>query len=273
MQWKNWFRRLKPKGLSVRGWFLRVFRFQKGNLLDQLFRISVVLIFLVIVSAWVGGTFLFPVKSDPPQPVVSIPDNFRELVSKELDALLAAKYPWVLEELEVEQVSVGPKDIQDLQPVSPLVDPKPEPTSPKPGTVPEDTLDRLEEEVLSISFDRLLWPVKAEVTTSYGWYRHPVYKDWRFNGGVALQTATNDGIRSVLPGRVETVKPGGQGYEIVIEHGSGWHTVYRDIQNVSVVPGENVNQNQIIADAGTHGNLFFALHYDRLPVDPFQYLR
>jgi murein DD-endopeptidase MepM/ murein hydrolase activator NlpD len=48
--------------------------------------------------------------------------------------------------------------------------------------------------------------------------------------------------------------------------------VYRGIRSVAVKIGDMVDQNQMLAQAGEDGRIFFALFYENEPVNPMQYM-
>jgi len=178
-------------------------------------------------------------------------DELNDLVQERVQTVIATLYPWVLD---------GPTQVVMVEtPVNPLAEVEPEP---QPEPEPEPV----------ISFERLIWPVQGEIATPFGWYRHPVYGDWRFNAGVEFD-ATGEAVRTVLPGKVAAVNSNGLEMELVIEHGSGWASIYRSVTGIKVAPGEEVKQNQNIAVPGTSGRVFFGLTHNGQPVNPEAFLR
>lgn len=177
-------------------------------------------------------------------------EELDELVQEKVQSVIATFYPWVLD---------GPTQVVMVEPpTSPL----PQPTEPKPEPEPEPV----------VSFERLIWPVQGEIATPFGWYRHPVYGDWRFNAGVEF-AATGDTVRTVLPGKVAAVNANGEEMELIIEHGSGWASIYRSVAGIKVAPGEQVQQNQSIAVPAGTGRVFFGLTHNGRPVNPEAFLR
>lgn len=262
MEFKKFTSSVRRKLSSVGSRLGQFFRFRKGNLLDQLFRISVIFLGLALVVGWVSTRFM-PNNTDLQSTNNLTPEIVQQDLSKavraELEFLLASEYSWLTQ--PVSPVILG----------SPVDPPESSLNQPDPQTYRAESVEPVEE-VLAISFDRILWPVRGEIETYYGWYRHPVSKDWRFNSGLAFDTATEEQIRSVLDGVVQTIEPGVDGFKLVIEHGSGWHSVYQGIRSIAVGVGDRVSQNQRIANSGLNGEMFFALHYEGEPVDPLQYM-
>lgn len=208
---------------------------------------------VVIGLALLAGIGLGAYRAWPqPQPAAVPPvtrEELDELVQEKVQSVIAQLYPWVLD---------GPTQVVMVEPPP---NPMPEPTEPRPEPEPEPV----------VSFERLIWPVQGEITTLFGWYRHPVYGDWRFNAGVEF-AATGDAVRTVLPGKVAAVNSSGAEMELVIEHGSGWASIYRSITGIKVSVGEQVQQNQNIAAPASTGRVFFGLTLNGQPVNPEAFL-
>lgn len=191
----------------------------------------------------------WPVEEPAASPYQVSQEELGELVEERVQSVIADLYPWVLD---------GPTQIVMVEPPP---NPRPEPTEPRPEPEPEPV----------VSFEHLIWPVQGEIATPFGWYRHPVYGDWRFNAGVEF-AATGNMVRTVLPGEVVAVNSGGLETELVIDHGSGWQSIYRAVTAIQVAPGEKVKQNQNIALPENDGRVFFALTHNGQPVNPEAFL-
>lgn len=175
-------------------------------------------------------------------------DELTAVIEARVQQVITDFYPWVLE---------GPVQVVMVEPPTA---PLPQPTEKRPEPEPP------------LSFEHLIWPVQGEISTPFGWYRHPVYGDWRFNAGLEFQTS-GDTVRTVLPGEVVAVTSSGLETELVISHGSGWSSTYRSIRGISVAPGEMVQQNQTIALPERDGLVFFGLTHNGEPVNPQAFLR
>lgn len=178
-------------------------------------------------------------------------EELEEVVQERVQSVISDLYPWVLD---------GPTQVVMVEPPSSVL---PQPTEKRPEV-------ELEPETV-VSFEHLIWPVQGEVATPFGWYRHPVYGDWRFNAGLEFN-ATGDVVRTVLPGEVIAVTSSGLETELVIDHGSGWVSTYRSIKGIQVGPGELVKQNQNIALPESSGLVFFGLSHEGEPVNPQAFL-
>lgn len=170
------------------------------------------------------------------------------VVQAQVENVLARLYPWVLE-APTELVSVEPP-------------PGPAPLGPKPEP---------EAEGAALSLEDLLWPVQGEIQTPFGWYRHPVYGDWRFNTGIEF-SAPGEMVHAVLAGQVVSVISDGLETELVLDHGGGWTSTYRSVKALTVAPGERVERNQEIA-VPHNGIVFFGLNHNHEPVNPQAFLR
>lgn len=146
------------------------------------------------------------------------------------------------------------------------------------GTRPET----MSEEALGVfNLSRLTWPLHGEVGTGFGWWRHPMYKDWRMHTGVNIKSPVGAAVRASLPGRVVDIHH--DNYlrtVVVVEHGGGVRTVYGNLQEVTVGLGSAVAQGQVIGRTAPKvtapaqgGELYFELRHNGEAVNPEMYLR
>lgn len=98
-------------------------------------------------------------------------------------------------------------------------------------------------------------------------------------GGVTLAASTGDNVRAVHHGRVvfsDWMR--GFGFLIILDHGSGYMSLYGYNQSLLKEVGEWVNANDVIATAGSSGGrnvsgLFFAIRHNGEPVSALSWLR
>ena len=120
--------------------------------------------------------------------------------------------------------------------------------------------------------ENLIWPVEGRITSAFGWYRHPLYRDWRYHPGLEFAVKDGEPIRAALSGRVQLVEETAPGYfRVVLEHGDGWQTTYDNLDQVSISRGLEVRQGQPIGWSG--GGLLFSLRHEGKAVDPRQFVR
>lgn len=202
----------------------------------------------LIIGIGLGVYLNWPVEERVPTVNPVSREEMELAIEAQVQSVIEDLYPWVLD---------GPVE---LVMVEPPPNPLPNPTETRPKSEPV------------VSFEHLIWPVQGEVATPFGWYRHPVYGDWRFNAGLEFE-ASDDQVRTVLAGQVVSVTSTGLETELVIDHGSGWSSIYRSIRGITVGPGELVNQNQTIALPESTGLVFFGLTHNDEPVNPQAFLR
>lgn len=127
-------------------------------------------------------------------------------------------------------------------------------------------------------FRDLALPVAAEVTSPFGWRKHPVFADWRFHPGVDLNAPAGTEVKAVLAGTVAEVKEDEVlGKVVVIDHGEKRQSRYGHLEKVSVEAGQAVQRGQVIGTVGESGisaepHLHFELRLDKEAIDPTPYL-
>lgn len=114
-----------------------------------------------------------------------------------------------------------------------------------------------EEKLVATNFEknrgRLPWPMeRGIVIQEFGEYWHPVLKGVKMdNSGIDIETSENALVRTVFSGEVKKVFliPGSNA-AVIIRHGS-YLTVYSNLTDVRVKPGEMVNTKDVIGKAFT----------------------
>ncbi len=103
---------------------------------------------------------------------------------------------------------------------------------------------------------KLIWPVEGEVISAFGVQRHPVLKTITENSGIDIKTKRGAPILAIMDGVVTTVTYiRGFGNTVIIDHGSGFYTVYSHLENIRVAEQEYIKAQSIIAEAGESGSL------------------
>jgi len=122
----------------------------------------------------------------------------------------------------------------------------------------------------------LPWPVERGIITGkFGTQKHPVLKNVDVdNIGIEITSVGNTPVRSVFRGEVVSVIViQGGNIAVIIRHGR-YLTVYQDIVNVRVKPGDKVETKQTIADlfiepeAGNKGVLNFMVFDEGKRLNP-----
>ncbi len=134
-------------------------------------------------------------------------------------------------------------------------------TTTKKGTTTTTTVeieDTPENKLLTSNFEhnrgRLPWPVeKGVITGNFGTQAHPVLKGIVINNnGVDITTPMGSSARAVFEGQVLRVLDiPGNGKAIIIKHGS-FFSVYSNIAESSVKPGDKISVKQSIGKVGVN---------------------
>ncbi len=103
---------------------------------------------------------------------------------------------------------------------------------------------------------KLTWPVKGEIVARFGIQKHPTLKTITDNSGIDIKVSMGTPVVSVLDGVVSTITYiRGFGNTVIIDHGSGFYTVYAHVENIRVSESDYVTANTVIADVGQSGSL------------------
>jgi len=149
----------------------------------------------------------------------------------------------------------------------------------------EQTSKKLEEEIRKkqrsgevLGTGKMVWPVKAQISSNFGWRMHPILKEKRFHSGIDLAVVTGTAVAAADSGRVLVSSwNGGYGYFIAIDHGNGISTAYGHNSRLLVKEGEIVIKGQTISLSGSTGlstgpHLHFEVRKDGKPVNPIPFL-
>jgi murein DD-endopeptidase MepM/ murein hydrolase activator NlpD len=119
---------------------------------------------------------------------------------------------------------------------------------------------------------------RMEITSGFGWRRHPIYGSSRLHTGLDLDGDTGDPIYAAGGGVVVAAGwRGGYGNCVVIDHGGGFATLYGHMSSIGVSTGQSVGQGTVIGAIGSTGastgpHLHFEVRVYGEPVDPVPYL-
>ena len=110
----------------------------------------------------------------------------------------------------------------------------------------------------------LIWPVEGEIVTRFGLQKHPRLKTITENPGIDIKAQKGAPVRAVLDGVVTTITYiRGFGNTIILDHGSGFYTVYTHVDEVYVSEKQYVRTGAVIATVGDTGSLQGALlHFE-----------
>jgi septal ring factor EnvC (AmiA/AmiB activator) len=125
---------------------------------------------------------------------------------------------------------------------------------------------------------RLPWPVeKGFISSGFGKHQHPYIDNVQINNlGVDVTTESGAPVRAVFGGEVSSVQKLRTGnYIVCIQHGN-YFTVYSNLDNVSVGPGDKVSINSRIGTVGDDPEgrpvLKFMITKNTTPLNPAQWI-
>ena len=117
-------------------------------------------------------------------------------------------------------------------------------------------------------------PVSGRVTTSFGRNRNERFNTYTLSNGVTIQSAEGTPVRAVYGGKVIFADWfRGYGRIIILDHGSGYYTLYGHLSELKVAVGNEVEAEKVIALVGDSGSLqgaalYFEIRHHGKPVDP-----
>ena len=97
--------------------------------------------------------------------------------------------------------------------------------------------------------------IPAAISSVFGWRMHPIHQSWRFHSGTDLAAPHGTPVLATRAGRVAVSSPmGGYGLTVILRHDNGQlESRYAHLSQVSVQPGEWVEQGEVIGLVGSTG--------------------
>lgn len=147
--------------------------------------------------------------------------------------------------------------------------------------IDENIKELIRQSELVYSGGEMEWPVP-------GWYRlsspfgprlHPIHKTWRDHNGVDIPASSGTPIIAAAKGKIIIAQySSSYGNYIIIDHGSGYATIYAHASKLLVSAGDTVVRGETIAEVGTTGwstgnHLHFGVQIDNVWVDPMEYVK
>lgn len=135
-----------------------------------------------------------------------------------------------------------------------------------------------------LNFDgRFAWPLPSrglsDISSGFGSRTNPVTGRTEYHSGLDIPAPSGSRINAAADGIVRFAGwSGGFGLMLIIDHGSGYSTVYAHNSRNRVTQGQQVTRGQHIADVGTTGqstgnHLHFEVRHNNAPVDPLRFFR
>ncbi|MBF0473440.1 MAG: peptidoglycan DD-metalloendopeptidase family protein, partial [Nitrospirae bacterium] len=124
----------------------------------------------------------------------------------------------------------------------------------------------------------LIWPVSGEVAIPYGSQDDPRFKSPIFRNGIFIKSETDENVKAIYNGKVVFADQfRGLGNVVIINHGEGYHTVYANLNKISINNGDNVTEKDIIGKAGVPEpinapGIYFEVRFKGKPINPTRWL-
>jgi murein DD-endopeptidase MepM/ murein hydrolase activator NlpD len=135
-----------------------------------------------------------------------------------------------------------------------------------------------EQNQIALGTGKFIWPVQGPVTQGFGWRIHPILRKREFHTGLDIAVESGFPIMAADSGVVIFAGyNGGYGKMLLIDHGSGFSTLYAHTSVLLVDKGQTVVKGQLVAKVGSTGlstgpHLHFEIRKNGVPVNPRDYL-
>ena len=123
----------------------------------------------------------------------------------------------------------------------------------------------------------LPWPVEGEVRAPFGRRKHARFDTYTVHNGIEIEATPDAPVRAVHGGRVVFAERfRGYGLMVVVDHGAKHHSLYAQLADVHVAPGQQVTVGTILGSAAAAGpegpGVYFEMRYQGRPEDPESWL-
>ncbi len=125
----------------------------------------------------------------------------------------------------------------------------------------------------------LAWPVNGSVIIPYGEYNDPKLNAKVFKNGVEINAKQGGNAKAIAGGRVVYAQYfEGYGNLLIIDHGSGYNSLYGNLSEIKMKTGELLIAGMDIGKTDKSKNLdvpalYFEIRYKGKPVDPVPWLK
>ncbi len=125
----------------------------------------------------------------------------------------------------------------------------------------------------------LKMPVRGKIIRFFGSYKNNKFNVTNFCSGIDIRAKRGEPVAAVRDGKIiysSWFK--GYGNMIIIDHGSGYYTLYAHLEEVLRAKGDEIGTGEVIATVGDTGsltgpNLHFEVRHHGKPVDPLKWLK
>lgn len=126
---------------------------------------------------------------------------------------------------------------------------------------------------------RLTWPINGKVLIPYGHYKDPEFQIPVFKNGIEIKANKGDRPKAVAGGRIVYADWfQGYGMLLIIDHGSGYHSLYGNLSEIFLNTGDILVKGTEIGKVSNSKvlnvpTLYFEIRYKGKPVDPMTWLQ
>jgi septal ring factor EnvC (AmiA/AmiB activator) len=126
---------------------------------------------------------------------------------------------------------------------------------------------------------KLEWPVKGQVSGSFGKSKHPEFAAEVFRKGIDIVAPIGEEIKAVENGRVVFAERfSGYGKMVIIDHGNRYFSVYAHLSEILTKTGDVVKRGQALGRVGDNDSLagaglYFEMRKDGKSIDPLPWFR
>jgi len=130
-----------------------------------------------------------------------------------------------------------------------------------------------------INGDLFIWPAIGPVTSPFGWRTSPFGGGRQFHSGIDIGAPMGAPVRAAMAGRVSSAGwDNVMGNFVVINHHSGYRTLYGHLSRILVRQGAYVATGERIGDVGSTGqstgpHLHFTVFRNGVLVNPRNLMR
>ncbi len=125
---------------------------------------------------------------------------------------------------------------------------------------------------------KLTWPAKGKIVRHFGKEYDKLSKTETFSPGIEISIPIGTQVEASAGGTI--VHAGylrGYGNMVIIDHGSGWYTLYGHLSRITGTVGDKVERGDIIGYSGDSGSnigpaLFFGIRHRDQSFDPVEWL-
>lgn len=123
----------------------------------------------------------------------------------------------------------------------------------------------------------LPWPVEGRVRTGFGRRKHPRFDTYTIHNGIEIEAEPGADVRAVHEGRVVFAERfRGYGLMVVVDHGAKHYSLYAQLGEVMVTPGQDVATGTVLGTADPAGpdgpGVYFEMRFQGRPEDPLEWL-